>query len=299
MSLFNESEHVIVKKDADNIPKGQTYTAKFISAGLVGHQEGNYLLTQGVLDNMAYSLKGCPVLVGHQDVLDEDDMEEKAVGYVSNVNRWEDGCWAAEFVIFDQKTIEKIENRELPYVSCAHRSNLSNEGGKLNNVPYKREILDGQMLHLALVKKPRYNGTDIWKNDSEDHFVSEGVEFNKKDNVMFGFKKTKVELDKETLINTSSGEKTIEELVNELEAATAAISDKDSKIAEQDVKIKDLESQVAEAKAAVETKVADPVVTTAAAVTNETDEQLKKDLSNSLSANVETKVVKVPRVTVK
>ena len=32
----------------------------------------------------------------------------------------------------------------------------------INNVKYKKRIVGGEMLHLALVKNPRYNGTEIW-----------------------------------------------------------------------------------------------------------------------------------------
>ena len=188
------------------IPKGMTYRAKFICAGAVGYKEGTYLLPQYALDEFAYTLKRCPVIVGHQDIVDESDMLDKAVGYVSSVDRDESGNWYADFVVFCPKTIEKIDNGSLPYVSCAYRADLSADEVKLNNVTYKREILGGEMMHLALVKNPRYNGTEIWRNSEDDCLVSDGVLFNQKDNIMFGIKKNKVELDKDGLINTIRGD---------------------------------------------------------------------------------------------
>lgn len=158
------------------------------------------------------------------------------------------------------------------------------------------------MLHLALVKNPRYNGTEIWKNSNDEYLVSEGVLYNQKENVMFGFKKTKIELDKDTLINACGGEMTIEELVNALEEANA-------KIAEQEEKIKDLEAEKeAAAKPAEVTETVEVPEAEAAAEVQPTvevspveepegsDAELKTDLNNSLTEEVKVSVVEVPNV---
>lgn len=298
MSYFDKENFVPHVEEAE-IPKGQTYCAKFISAGPVGYKDGVYLLPQHCLDEFAYTLKGCPVIIGHQDILDEKDMKEKAVGYVSNVDRNEDGSWFADFVIFEEKAINKIADGDLPYVSCAYKADLCDEELTVNNVKYKKRIVGGQMMHLALVKNPRYNGTEIWRNSAEDLMVSDGELYNQKDNIMFGFKKTKVELDKETLINTSLGEKTIEELVNELEAAQETI-------AAQEQTIKDLtaEKEAAAAAKEADAKEADPVVENKVEdveteeKTVETDEALKKDLNNSLASDTKAEVIQVPSVAI-
>lgn len=295
MSYFDKENFVPHVEEAQ-IPKGQTYRAKFICAGPVGYKDGVYLLPQHCLDDFAYTLKGCPVIIGHQDILDQKDMEEKAVGYVSRVDRCEDGSWFADFVIFDTKAIKKIDEGGLPYVSCAYKADLCDEELTVNNVKYKKRIIGGQMMHLALVKNPRYNGTEIWKNSTEDLMVSDGVLFNQKENIMFGFKKTQIELDKETLINTSMGDKTIEELVNELEAAN-------TKIAEQEQTIKDLTAEKEAAAKAAEEEAA------AAAAKEEakkdepkeevpTDDALKQDLNNSLATNTKVEVIQVPSVAI-
>lgn len=286
------------------IPKGMTYRAMFITPGAVGYKEGAYYLSPYALDSFAYTLKRCPVIVGHQDIEDESEMLEKAVGYVSSVDRDESGNWYADFVVFCPKTIEKIENGSLPYVSCAYRADLSGEEMSLNNVTYKREILGGEMMHLALVKNPRYNGTEIWKNSDDDYLTSEGVLFNQKDNIMFGIKKTKVEMDKDVLINTKLGDKTIEELVNELEAATEAVAAKDEAIkgleaekAELSAKVEELSKAAEEAAAAkpaeaAEEKPADETQKPA----EETDADLRKDLNNALTEEVKDTIIKVPNV---
>lgn len=286
------------------IPKGMTYRAKFICAGAVGYKEGTYLLPQDALDEFAYTLKRCPVIVGHQDIVDESDMLDKAVGYVSSVDRDESGNWYADFVVFCPKTIEKIDNGSLPYVSCAYRADLSADEVKLNNVTYKREILGGEMMHLALVKNPRYNGTEIWRNSEDECLVSDGVLFNQKDNIMFGIKKNKVELDKDVLINTKIGDKTIEELVNELEAATEKVAEHEKTIegleaekVDLKAKLEEAEKRLEEATATAETQAPEtaPVEETQEAAP-ETDADLRKDLNNALTEEVKPVIVKVPNV---
>ena len=309
MSYFekeNTVNTVVSRIEEDQIPKGQTYRAKFISAGPVGYKDGVYFLSQESLDEFAYTLKSCPVVIGHQDIVDRKDMEEKAVGYVSSVDRCEmTGDWYADFVIFDENAMDKIANGDVPFVSCAYKADLSEDELVINNVKYKKRIIGGEMLHLALVKNPRYNGTDIWMNSADDYLVGEGVLYNQKDNIMFGFKKTKVELDKETLINTAAGEMTIEELVNALDEANA-------KNAELEQKIKDLEAEKeAAAKPADEPVVENPAATEAAAEVQPTvevkpveapegtDAELKADLNNALTEDIKVSVVSVPNVKLK
>lgn len=301
MSYFEKENTAVPRIEENEIPKGQTYRAKFISAGAVGYKDGVYFLSQDSLDSFAWTLKGCPVVIGHQDIEDTKDMKEKAVGYVSSVDRCESGDWYADFIIFEDKAINKIANGDVPYVSCAYRADLTTDDCDINNVKYKKRIIGGEMLHLALVKNPRYNGTDIWRNSTDEFFVGEGALYNEKENVMFGFKKTKVELDKDTLINTSLGDKTIEELINELEAAQ-------TKIAEQEAKIKDLEAEKEAAKASETTVVEDPKVEETAVETEtkenaveveeSTDAGLKQDLNNALTEKPKVEVVTVPNVNV-
>lgn len=288
---FKKINKVNQRIEEHEIPKGQTYRARFIAPGAVGYKEGVYMLSSDVLDSFAYTLKRCPVVVGHQDILDYKDMQEKAVGYVSNVERGEDGSWFADFVVFCPKAIKKIENGEVPYVSCAYDADLSEGSVTINNVTYKREILGGEMKHLALVKNPRYNGTDVWKNSDDDYFVSEGTLYNEKENTMNLFKKVKTEIDKDSMVSTSQGDKTIEELVQEYDSLV-------EKTSEQENQIKDLEAEKAAAAEAA-TKAAEA----AAAVAKETqgqpastDESLKKDLTKADNSSEKKVVVQIPNV---
>jgi len=298
MSYFEkENEARVVPAFAeDTVPQGATFRCKFIEAGPVGYKDGVYMLPKENLDSFAWSLKNKPVVIGHQDIEDMDDMKTKAVGMVTNTWRDEDSDkWFCEFCIWDQKAINKIDNGDLPYVSCAYKADLTTEGCDINNVKYKKRIIGGEMLHLALVKNPRYNGTEIWRNSDEDYFVTEGVLFNQKENMMFGLKKVKTELDKDILVNTKLGEKTIEELINELEAAHDTIEAQKTTIA-------DLEAKNAELTAASEAaKEADTATETVQHKAEETatvatDADLKKDLNNALAEDPKIAVVEVPNV---
>ena len=76
-----ESENVAAPHiEEKEIPSGITYRARFIVAGPVGYADGIYFLPQCCLDDFAWTLKGKPVVIGHQDILDEADMKKKAGG---------------------------------------------------------------------------------------------------------------------------------------------------------------------------------------------------------------------------
>ena len=100
------------------------------------------------------------------------------------------------------------------------------------------------------------------------------------------------------IIPMYNAEKTIEELVNELEAAQ-------EKIAAQKQTIKDLtaEKEAATAAKEADAKQADPVVENEVEdveteKTVDTDEALKKDLNNSLASDTKAEVIQVPSVAI-
>lgn len=309
MSYFSKEneERKVPAFTEEEVPQGQTYRCKFIEAGAVGYKDGIYLLEQPNLDSFAWTLKNKPVVIGHQDIEDMDDMKTKAVGMVTNAYRCEEtGKWFCEFCIWDEKAINKITNGDLPYVSCAYKADLTSEGCDVNNVKYKKRIIGGEMLHLALVKNPRYNGTDIWRNSDEEYFVGEWFLHNQKENTMFGFKKTKAELDKDIIVNTKAGEMSLEELVNAVEEAVEQKAALEARVQELEAKNAELEAAKAETTVAPETVPASetgavdpatevqPVAEEAAPVA--TDADFKKDLNNALSDTDKKVVVEVPNV---
>lgn len=278
MAYFKNNEIIVPKKEDNAIPKGRTFSAKFIAPGLVGYKNGNYFLSEYAMDCMAGTLKGCPVVIGHQDIADTADMEDKAVGYVCSVRKVESG-WYCDFVVFDKKALSKLDNKEVPYVSCAYRADLSAEGGVMNNIKYVREITGGTMLHLALVKNPRYNGTDVWENSADDKFVGESVLFNEKESKMKFFKKSVVDFDNDVIVDTPRGERTIEQLANEIEEMTKSLEEANAKISAETERATKAEEELASLKAEVAAKEE------AAKVAEGDDKQLKADLANSLGAD--------------
>lgn len=302
-----ESENVAAPHiEEKEIPTGECYRARFIVSGPVGYADGVYFLPQHALDDFAYTMKGKPVIVGHQDIINETDMKKKAVGYVSGVDRDEEGGWWANFVIFDSEAIKMVDNGSVPYVSCGYKAELCEEDLTINNVKYKKKITGGEMLHLALVKNPRYNGTEVWRNSTDEVFVGEGTLYNKKDSTMHLFKKIKQEIDKDLLVNTADGELTIEELVNCLEEAKAEIAEKDKIIAEQAAKIEELqpkaeevvEEKTAEAAEEIQPKVEEAPAEVEAVKPEDTDAGFKEDLNNSLTEEVKKIVIQVPDVSI-
>lgn len=294
-----------------DIPTAQCFRARFIVAGAVGYADGIYYLPQDALDRFADTMKGKPILIGHQDVIDEADMKKKAVGYVDSVDRDPDGGWWASFIVFDSDAIKMIDDGIVPYVSCGYKAVLTEENATINNVSYKKVIVDGEMLHLALVKNPRYNGTEVWRNSADDDcFTTEGTLYNKKESTMNLFKKVKQEVDKELLVNTSEGEITLEQLVNDFEAAKATIAEKDAVIAEQAAKIEELSSkaeettteevvETVEEQKEIQQEVEEaPAEETEAVEAEETDAGFKQDLNNSLTEDVKKIVIQVPDVSI-
>jgi len=298
MNWKNSKNEITVKAKEDDIPKGITYSAMYLCAGPVGYKDGTYLLEQSSLDSFACTLKGCPVIIGHQDILDEDDMKRKAVGYVSNVWRCEvSGKWYADFIVFDEKANEKLANGDLPFVSCGYSASLI-DGRTINNVEYKKEIVGGEMKHLALVKKPRYNDTEVWKNGLDDYLVGEGQLYNQKDsdmNILSGFRKVKSEIDKDVLFNTSAGDKTIEEIINEYEEL---VKEKDS----YQQRIAELEATAASPATGTETTPAPAVgapeetsgTPAPAAAPEGSDAELKQNINNAVQEEKPCAVVTVP-----
>lgn len=296
MNYFNK-EITIPKMEEENFPKGRTFTAKFIEAGPAGYGSFKVFVEPCCLPSLAMSLKGCPVVLGHVGEMTYEEMLKKAVGYVVNVHGNEDGTvFYADFVIFKEEALKSYDDGTTRYVSCTYRPVYSELAEKRRNgINYDRVVTGGNMIELALVKKPRYNDTDVWENSDENSVYGETILANEKGKNMglFGVKKEQVNVEPDILFNTDAGEKTIEEmmiLVNE-GVKTA------EELAETKTKLEAVEAELAkanEAKEAAETELAKAKEALEAKSTEPegTDAGLKTDLANSLEQDPE-EVVKV------
>lgn len=249
-------------KHRDNAPenkaKARCYSCKFLEEGLVGYSDEIIKITNETISRMASSFKGCPVIVNHDNDLTEENFVRKSKGYVTRVEKRDDG-WYCDFTLHDANAIKDYEENGYNFVSCAYVETEAGEGGTLHNIPYKEEVKDGFFTHLALTRTPRYEDARIFANSkSED---------NKEEHRMFGiFKVTKADIGMDALVETSKGKKSIEELVkffeNSVDGETASKVEEpvkeeveEEKPAEEAVEAKE---EVAEVKPEEEVKTEAP-----------------------------------------
>lgn len=148
--------------------KGKYFSARILQAGLVKYSFGVCLLAKEVIDKFIYEFVGCPVIIDHKDVTEENAKDER-VGVISRV--WfdqMDGWFWVEGIIFDEKAISLINDGY--NVSCQYEISeyANNVTDKLHNGnKYDKVILNGKPEHLAIVKNPRYENAMIAVNALE------------------------------------------------------------------------------------------------------------------------------------
>lgn len=162
----------------DNKGKGRRFESRFLEAGLVKYSFGVCLLNKDALNNFVYKFVGCPVIIDHKDITDENAKDER-VGVISKVwyNEF-DGWFWCEGVLFDDEAISLIKDKGYN-VSCQYNIDdyIENTAGELHNGnPYDLTILDGTPEHLAIVKNPRYEEALIAVNKGEE-MKAENTEF--------------------------------------------------------------------------------------------------------------------------
>lgn len=148
--------------------KGRKFVSRFIEAGIAHYNElGNILITKETLDKFLNTMVGCPVVILHKDITDENADKER-VGVISDV--WyndKDGWFYCSGIIWDKKAIDLIKNQGWN-VSCTYEyvsdfTPRDYNGGKID-----MEFTDGKFLYLALVDNPRYTGANIVINSKDD-----------------------------------------------------------------------------------------------------------------------------------
>ena len=108
---------------------------------------------------MAQTFNGKPVYILHQDV-EFDKMKQDAVGYVADTWLGGDGWLWSRIIITDDEAHKVIA--EGYSVSNAYNPTEFKGGGMHHNIPYTREILNGEFTHLALVPDPRYEDAKVY-----------------------------------------------------------------------------------------------------------------------------------------
>lgn len=148
--------------------RGRHFVSRFIEPGLVSYDKAGVLkVSKETLDKFVQSLIGCPVIIRHQKV-NNDNVEDLRCGVVSGVNyNTADGWFWCEGIIWDAEAIQKIEQGWS--VSCTYiMTESTGEDGEWHNMSYDDELLNGVFEHLAIVPNPRYEEATILLNSKED-----------------------------------------------------------------------------------------------------------------------------------
>lgn len=150
----------------ENKGRGRYFKSRFIEAGLVQYDFGLCLLTKENLDKFVQGFVGCPVIIDHNEVYD-NNAEDLRVGTVSRV--WfdeTDGYYWCEGIIWDEKALDLILNKGWS-VSCQYDiTEIDEQGGIHNGIEFDKTILNGSFEHLALVDAPRYEAALIAVNSA-------------------------------------------------------------------------------------------------------------------------------------
>lgn len=149
--------NILEKKNASDFPK--YYYTRHMQAGLCGYEDETILVDTDAVVKLGNTFKGKPVYIQHQDVKMET-LKEDAVGYVQNTFMGVDGWLWSEIMITDDEAHAVIAKGWA--VSNAYIPTEWGSEGSKNNLPYDREVLNGEFTHLALVPNPRYEGAKIY-----------------------------------------------------------------------------------------------------------------------------------------
>lgn len=182
------------KRNAKQMPK--KFMVRHMNNGLAGYEDEKILVSTETMKKMCKSFDAKPVYVGHQGV-DVEKLQEQSDGYVSRCfyNELDGWLWAEIIIVSDegQEAIAKGWS-----VSNAYIPTQSGPGGTCHDIEYKREILDGDFTHLAIVPNPRYEEATImtpeefkvYQADKKNELEELKNSKNKKGaNIMFWFKK--------------------------------------------------------------------------------------------------------------
>lgn len=145
--------------------KGKYFKTRFLQPGLVKYSFGVCVLEKDTIDKFINDFVGCPVIIGHNDVTNEN-AKELSCGNICHI--WydeQDGWYWGDGIIDNEEAIELINNGY--NVSCQYEiteyANNTTEALHNGN-PYDKVILNGKPEHLAIVETPRYENAMIAVN---------------------------------------------------------------------------------------------------------------------------------------
>lgn len=159
-------KHVLKSIDEKQNAKdwAKVYTGKnAMYQGIATYQNESVLLTNETLKEYINDLKGKPVLINHKSGVCPENMDDDAVGYVTEAYyNSETGNFDCKFIIKDDEAKELIKQGYS--VSTAYIPTEYGAGGSYINTPYDKEVKGLKFTHLALVPDPRYEEAKIYEN---------------------------------------------------------------------------------------------------------------------------------------
>ena len=145
-----------------SLTKAKLFIGEFLRAGTVKYEDEVILIREENLDRIVKNFEGSPVIIGHEYVTN-DNIDEIKVGTCGKVHLGGQlGFRAIDMIIDDDKGLQAINSGMS--ISCSLKPTETREGGTYNNVPYDREVINAEGLHMALVEDPRYEEAAIYSN---------------------------------------------------------------------------------------------------------------------------------------
>ena len=161
----------------------KSYKTRFIEPGIMSYEDkeqGVVLVSKETLDRMAASFRNKPVIFIPEmhDNSDEktafnfDDLSANpASGIITGVPYWGDDGWQwVEMSVWDEAAQEALDSGYS--VSCAYDADEDTTGGIWHEIPYTSEVTDGKYMHMAIVPKPRYEGSRVLANSKGDNALN-------------------------------------------------------------------------------------------------------------------------------
>ena len=203
--------------------------------GLCGYDAETVLVGLEAIKRMLPTLNGKPVYIHHRSLGDLPNMEDHAVGYITDsfidpVDGW---LWSKVIIIKDEGH-EAILQKEWS-ASNAYVPTDFEDGGKHVNVPFDRKITNGRFTHLAITPTPRYGDAKIYtpgqyeaRNTQLVNSLAQPQTEEKKDSSVLKFFKNKQEevseisADTSVELTNSNGDKTVVSVQQMIDAVSGA-----------------------------------------------------------------------------
>lgn len=166
--ILNSAIEIKDNNELEGKGKGRLFISKFIEPGVAHYEQfGDVLITKETLDKFIQSMVGCPVIIKHKDITDEN-VDKERVGVVSKVWYNEaDGWYWCEGILWDKQAIDLVKNQGWS-VSCTYDFESDKQEKTHNGKKIDMEFTGGEFLHLALVDNPRYERANIVVNSNGD-----------------------------------------------------------------------------------------------------------------------------------